>query len=294
MTEHIESEISSQPECWKQAVDFAPDCVSLLPQRGERSAVVGCGTSLYVAQSYAALREASGMGETNAFTPSEMPYTRPYDRLVAITRSGFTTEIIELIESVAGRYPVTVVTSDGTTPAASAADHVIELSFANENSVVQTRFPTSTVALFRSSLDHDQGNLIADGEASLLADLDDTLLKAEQITFLGQGWTIGLAHEAALKMRETAGVWTESYPAMEYRHGPISISSPGRVVWMFGPPAPGLPQEVAMTGAWFETSTIDPLAELVRVQRLAVAAARSRGLDADNPRHLTRSVILTD
>ena len=28
-------------------------------------------------------------------------------------------------------------------------------------------------------------------------------------------------HEAALKIREAAGAWTESYPAMEYRHGPI-------------------------------------------------------------------------
>src|SRR3712207_7559300 len=46
-------------------------------------------------------------------------------------------------------------------------------------------------------------------------------------TFLGRGWTIGLANEAALKLRESAQAWTESYPAMEYRHGPISITAPG-------------------------------------------------------------------
>ena len=35
-----------------------------------------------------------------------------------------------------------------------------------------------------------------------------------------------------------------------------------------------------------------PLAELVRVQLVAVAAARARGLDPDRPRNLARSVIL--
>jgi glucosamine 6-phosphate synthetase-like amidotransferase/phosphosugar isomerase protein len=39
-------------------------------------------------------------------------------------------------------------------------------------------------------------------------------------------------------------------------------------------------------------SALDPLADLVRVQRLAVARAAARGLDPDLPRHLTRSVVL--
>ena len=65
-------------------------------------------------------------------------------------------------------------------------------------------------------------------------------LTAEQITFLGGGWTYGLAQEAALKMREAAGAWTEAYPAMEYRHGPIAITGRGRVAWMFGTLPDGL------------------------------------------------------
>jgi fructoselysine-6-P-deglycase FrlB-like protein len=38
---------------------------------------------------------------------------------------------------------------------------------------------------------------------------------------------------------------------------------------------------------------LDPLAELVLAQRLAVAIAEAKGLDPDHPRHLTRSVVLT-
>ena len=63
-----------------------------LPQPGDRVAVVGCGTSFYMARAVAALREAHGGGETDAFPASEFPIGRSYDRIVAISRSGTTTE----------------------------------------------------------------------------------------------------------------------------------------------------------------------------------------------------------
>jgi fructoselysine-6-P-deglycase FrlB-like protein len=114
----------------------------------------------------------------------------------------------------------------------------------------------------------------------------------KQVTFLGRGWTVGLAYEAALKCREAATLWTEAYPAMDYRHGPISVASPGRAVWAFGAVPDGLPAEVARTGATFVAPARDPLADLVVAQRFAVAAAAHRGLNPDAPRHLTRSVVL--
>ena len=81
---------------------------------------------------------------------------------------------------------------------------------------------------------------IADARAAVADDLDPALVDAEQFTFLGRGWSVGLAHEAALKMREASQSWTESYPSMEYRHGPISIAAPGRVTWQFGEAPEGL------------------------------------------------------
>src|SRR3712207_9021765 len=112
-------------------------------------------------------------------------------------------------------------------------------------------------------------------------------------TFLGRGWTIGLANEAALKLRESAQAWTDSYPAMEYRHGPISITAPGRFTWAFGEVPAGLADDVRATGGHFEHSDRDPLADLVRVHRLCVVRSRALGLDPDTPRNLTRSIILT-
>jgi glucosamine 6-phosphate synthetase-like amidotransferase/phosphosugar isomerase protein len=157
---------------------------------------------------------------------------------------------------------------------------------------VQTRFATTELVLLRAHLGHDPGPAAEAAERVLAAPLPPELLAARQYTFLGSGWTYGLANEAALKLREAAGMWTEAYPAMEYRHGPAAVTGEHSVVWMFGASPDGLGDEIAAAGGTAWLSDEDPLAELVRVQLLAVVAARARGLDPDRPRNLARSVIL--
>ncbi|MGX5211121.1 SIS domain-containing protein [Streptomyces violaceus] len=293
-----EIEIATQPDCWRQAVALArqPDGpAASLPRPGERVAVVGCGTSWFIAQAYASLRESGGHGETDAFPASEMPAGRAYDRVVALTRSGTTTEVLELLRRLQGRTPTTAVTAVPESPVRGPADAVVPLGFADETSVVQTRFASTELVLLRAHLGEDLGHLPRQGHSALDEPLPAGVLEAEQFTFLGQGWAYGIAQEAALKMREAASAWTEAYPVMEYRHGPISVTGPGRVAWWFGDPAAlpsGLAGDIARTGGQLVALGRDPLADLVVVHRLAAALASARGLDPDHPRHLTRSVIL--
>jgi fructoselysine-6-P-deglycase FrlB-like protein len=169
---------------------------------------------------------------------------------------------------------------------------VIGLQYADERSVVQTRFATTALVYMLTSLDIDVQQAIADARDAVSAPVPQELLDAEQFTFLGTGWTVGLAHEAGLKMREAVQGWTESYPAMEYRHGPISIAAPGRVTWLFGTQPEGLDQDMAATGALYLHTDKHPLAELARVHKVTLERARVRGLNPDLPRNLTRSVIL--
>ncbi|MDQ0893124.1 fructoselysine-6-P-deglycase FrlB-like protein [Agromyces ramosus] len=291
--EHMASELASQPETWAAAASLTAE-QALLPARGERIAVVGCGTSWFIAQSYAWLRETGGHGETDAFAASEAFVDRGYDAVVALTRSGTTTEVLQLVEGLRGRVRTIGVIGDATSPLVELVDDAVTLPFADERSVVQTRFATTALALFRSSLGERLDDAIADAGLAIAEELDPALIDAEQFTFLGRGWAVGLAHEAALKMREASQSWTESYPAMEYRHGPIAIAAPGRVTWHFGEAPDGLGDEVAATGARFEAGRLDPMAELVRAQRVALGRARAKGLDPDSPRNLTRSVILDD
>lgn len=289
---HTTAEIASQPACWRRAGELAAESATAaaLPRRGERVAVVGCGTSLFMAQTYARLREDAGHGETDAFAASEMPAGRVYDRVVALSRSGTTTEIIEVLQRVS--VPTTAIVADPDTPVVGLADDVVVLDFADERSVVQTRFATTTVALLRAHLGESLDRAVADAERALAEPLPAGVAQREQFTFLGAAWTTGLAAEAALKMREASLSWAESYPAAEYRHGPIAITDERSAVWVLGTPPAGLDEQVRATGGLWVARDRDPLAELVAVHRLAVEVALGRGLDPDSPRHLTRSVIL--
>jgi len=289
---HVMTEIASQPECWSRAA--ALDTGGALPDPGERVAVIGCGTSWFMAMAYASRREAAGLGVTDAFTASEFPAARAYDRVVAISRSGTTTEVADALRGLPqGTRSGAVVGVPGT-PVAELADDVVVLDFADEQSVVQTRFATTGLALLRAHLGENLFGAIADAREAVSFEVPPAWVDADQTAFLGRGWTIGLAQEAALKMREASQSWVEAYPAMDYRHGPISIAQPGRLVWMFGEPPAGLPDQVLATGAEWIHADADPMADLIRAQRLAVARAQARGLDPDHPRHLTRSVILPE
>jgi len=286
---HAEREIASQPEMWRAVAEFAPSAFTQLPAKGERIAVVGCGSSWFMAMSYAALREAAGQGESDVYAGSEFNFNRKYDRIVSISRSGTTTEIVELLERT--KIPTVVLTGVADSPVSEFATTTIAMPFADEKSVLQTRWATSALALFRAHLGEDIEKLAKDAEVALAEDLGD-LVKMNQITFLGRGWTIGLAHEAALKTRESSQFWSEAYPAMDYRHGPLSVAEPGRAVWSFGGLDDRLTADIQATGALLETSTLDPMAHLIKAQRVAVTIAKNRGFNPDYPRNLTRSIVL--
>ena len=229
---------------------------------------------------------------TDAAIASELPPHRSYGRVVAISRSGTTTEVLRTLEGLKGSIATVAVTAVPDSPVASAADETIVLDFANEQSVVQTRFATTALALLRAHIGDRLEAAIADGEAALARALPVEPSEFKQFVFLGQGWTVGLANEAALKLREAASAWTEAYPAMEYRHGPISVAGPEPSCGPSGPliracsptrRTPGPPSSTRGPIRWPSS---------VLIQRMAVELAEAQGLDPDHPKHLTRSVVL--
>jgi fructoselysine-6-P-deglycase FrlB-like protein len=199
----IAREIASQPACWRRAAEIGAQRAATLPAPGSRAGAVGCGTSWFIAQAYAALRESLGQGETDAFTASEAPIGRPYPTVVAISRSGTTTEVARYLTRAQGPRRVAIVGVERT-PVTEAADDVVPLAFADERSVVQTRFATSALAFLRASLGQDLAPAIADGEQALERPLPVEAGEVDHFVFLGEGWSIGLANEAALKLREAA------------------------------------------------------------------------------------------
>ena len=282
-------EIQSQPECWQRAVDLG-STVKGLPEPGERVLVLGCGTSFYIAQAYASLREGSGLGETDAVVASEMPQPlrRKYDRAIAISRSGTSVELLVAVQQLPESLPVTAVLGDVKTPLADGRYDVVDLGFADESSLVQTRFATTVLSLLRVANGED---LQAEIQAARIA-VEDQLppLPERQLVVLAHGWSTALAQEAALKCREAAAAWVESYLAGEYRHGPLAVADDRTLVWGLTPLTVVLSDSIRATGARIQQPSHPPQAELIRLQRLAVQWATANGRDADDPAHLGRSV----
>ena len=289
---HLMDEIASQPECWAKAIELAASTGPALPAPGERVAVIGCGSSLNVARCYASLREAAGQGETDAFPASELPATRRYDHMVYVSRTGTTTEVLDALRRAPAGVRTTAIAADPGSPLVQEAGAVVLLDFSAERSVVSSRFITSALVLLRAHLGEDLRALPDATARELARPLPPGLADHREFTFLGRGWAAGVADEAALKLREASRTWAESYPALEYRHGPISVSDQSTVVWALGQVPPSLLADARRTGAMVLGSDADPLVGLTGAQRLAVELADRHGIDPDQPRALTRSVIL--
>jgi glucosamine--fructose-6-phosphate aminotransferase (isomerizing) len=285
-------EIASQPAIWRRALEQVDRATELLVRPGERMLVIGCGTSAFVAESFAALREGAGYGMTDAAYASEPRVWRDYDRVLAITRSGTTSEVIDALGLVPAGVPVTVVTGVATSPVVEFATDTLLLDFADEESVVQTRFPTTFLVLARAAFGEDVAQLPAALESALAEQFPLDVAGLDHFVYLGSGWTYGLAQEAALKIREAAQAWSEAYPLLDYRHGPRAVAHDSSLVWMIGRSESALADQIRAVGATVIMGSHDPLVELVLAQRLAVAVAEVRGLNPDTPRYLTRSIVL--
>jgi fructoselysine-6-P-deglycase FrlB-like protein len=285
-------EIESQPEVWRRSLELLDDATRELTRSGERVLVIGCGTSAFVAESFALLRETAGVGETDAAYASEPRPWRPYDAVIGISRSGTTTEVLQALRALPEGVRKVVVTGVADSPAAELADEVLVLDFADENSVVQTRFPTTFLFLARAAFGEDVSALPELAEQAIAAGPPEAPEGFDHVVYLGRGWTYGLAQEAALKIREAAQAWAESYPLLDYRHGPLAVAHPGSLVWLLGVRDDELARDIEVTGATVVQSDADPLVQLALAQQLAVRTAVARGLDPDHPRHLTRSIVL--
>jgi fructoselysine-6-P-deglycase FrlB-like protein len=289
---HFSTELASQPSVWRQAQALTDELRSKLPEDGARVGILGCGTSLYVAQAVAIYRERQGAGETDAFPGSEVPIDRRWDELIAISRSGTTTEIIDAVKAVPDNKPVLGIVGEAGSPLGALLTKELDLPFADEQSVVQTRFATTVLTLLLGAYGWDVEASAQRAEQYLKESLPDWAGEIKQFVFLGRGVGMALAHEAALKFREILAAWSEGYATMEYRHGPISAINERSLVWILDDQEPSIDEQIRATGARLIRGEGDPLAELVRIHRFAEGLVELKGINPDQPPHISRSVVL--
>jgi fructoselysine-6-P-deglycase FrlB-like protein len=281
-------EIESQPEVWARALTDPSLPIDLLPTGDGPALVIGCGTSYYIGEAWAHLRTAAGLGRTRASVPSQLSWIDPEETIVLLSRSGTTADVEQVGRRLRDHHRVVGIVGTPGTPIDDVCHDRVLLDFADEESVVQTRFATTSLAVLRRAIAEDTSHLVDHARRALASELP--LDGHTHLVFLGTGWSEGLAHEASLKCLEASGVWAEAYAAREYQHGPISAADANTLVWSLAPVDDELSEAIGRTGATLHIGSLDPMAEVVRAQRVAVELARRAGRDPDRPAHLSRSV----
>jgi glutamine---fructose-6-phosphate transaminase (isomerizing) len=242
-------EIISQPETWRATLENFTTGQTALEHFLERAEfdqilVVGCGSTHYLAQTAATTLAHYTSVPARALPSSELwlyPDTIPTNRtlLVAISRSGTTTETLEALEhfSQAQAGPTLAITCYPESALAQQGDFALVTPAAQEQSVAQTRSFTSMLLLAQALaivMARNEETLtrlhrlpdVLEGFVAHLGDLPQRLgadLDIERLFFLGGGPLYGLANEAMLKTKEMSLSYAEAYHPMEFRHGPMSM-----------------------------------------------------------------------
>jgi len=160
--------------------------------------------------------------------------------VLAVSQSGRTPGLVAVLERAAAQgRPNAAVTNDPLSPLASVAEHVIELGAGPELAVAATKTFSSTC--------HALAQLVAALKGTALEGLDElpeliartaawaleTSLPIEALnvvgglTVVGRGIGQSVAAEVALKIREVAGIRSESFAAPDFLHGPIGAGGVG-------------------------------------------------------------------
>jgi glucosamine--fructose-6-phosphate aminotransferase (isomerizing) len=237
-------EIKSQTEAWAQAIDLSRGAP--LPKADNYDQVIftGCGSTYYLSLASAALYQELIGRVARAIPGGELllnPKTILANQkllLVAISRSGTTTETIRAVEKFkAGKYGDVLVISNYAEALSRLADISIVISKGEEESVAQTRsFASMYIAAAgfaarmagrddafdrMESLPESGERLMQDFESVAQQTGED--LHFDSFYFLGSGIRYGLACEVNLKMKEMTLTHSEPFHFLEFRHGPMSM-----------------------------------------------------------------------
>ncbi|MCD6449568.1 MAG: SIS domain-containing protein [Thermotogaceae bacterium] len=282
---------------------------------------VGCGSSYYLA--IAASRYFSlKLGiETKAVPAGEIVFAYPENAgkeskksAVLISRSGETTEVLYALE----KFKENGVKAFGITLGKDSSlekdpDISIVLPM-EEKPVVMTKSFVSMLFSLEYIASKLSGNvetlrkLVDDFESSFekikaFVSSKKELFGAHHHVFLGEGVYEGVARECALKLEEMSITKTESYSALEYRHGPKALVEKGVAVHIF---KKGLEEEEKLKKELKEMGAIvvdvesdiglsssypeDAFLKVVYGQFLGLKIAEEKGVNVDSPRNLTRVV----
>jgi glucosamine--fructose-6-phosphate aminotransferase (isomerizing) len=256
MTVHYTyTEITSQTAAWENALAVSlaqASALKTLTGRYDQVIFTGCGSTYYLSLAGAALYQSLTGVTARAVPGSELLLNTATVMakgarylLVAVSRSGTTTETVRAVEKFKreGHGEVVVISNYDTT-LSQFADVNLIIPAGQEQSIAQTRSFASmyvattalcAIAAGRQDLLEAMSNLPRAGQQLLsqyegLARQIGENLDFDRFYFLGSGIRYGLACEVNLKMKEMTLSHSEPFHFLEFRHGPMSMAGETAVV----------------------------------------------------------------
>ncbi len=247
-------EIKSQTEAWSQALDVVRASDSPKADDYDQVIFIGCGSTYYLSLAAADLYQELTGRSARAVPASELllnssavvaQVVNLRYLLVAISRSGTTTETIKAVEKFkAEKRGDVLVISNYDEVLSQLADVNIVIDKGQENSVAQTRSFASmyvaVTALCAKMAGREDlveaikqlpviGNKVISNYESYAKEIGENL-DFDRFYFLGSGIRYGLACEVNLKMKEMTLTHSEPFHFLEFRHGPMSMVGESTVV----------------------------------------------------------------
>ncbi len=145
------------------------------------------------------------------------------------------------------------------------------------------------------------------------------LRDVERLFVIGRGAGLAVAHEAALKFKETCGIQAEAFSGAEVKHGPMALIDEGYPLLIFAPRGANqegllkLAHEMRQRGANVMLAApktgglhdadidlpmqaaarpvLDPISAVQSFYPLVEAVSRARGMNPDAPRYLSKVTL---
>ena len=241
-----------------------------------------------------------------------------------ISQSGASPDLLAAAEAArsGGAYVVALVNVPGS-PLAALADEVIELQAGPERSVAATKsFIASLSAVIQlvnawrpdAGLGRASNEMPAALSEAWEARWDDAvepIARAPDLFVLGRGLGLGIAYEAALKLKEVCGLHAEGFSSAEVLHGPVTMARENYPVLVLAqndetmPGIRGLADDLAGRGVQLLTAglehpaainlpspaahpAVEPALRILGFYRMANALSLRLGLNPDKPPYLRK------
>jgi glucosamine--fructose-6-phosphate aminotransferase (isomerizing) len=243
---------------------------------------------------------------------------------LAISQSGRSPDLLASVSALkqSGSFVLAMV-NDADAPLAELADEVLPLSAGAETSVAATKSYIASLAMIVRLVAEWSGDrslhddllrlpgLLRQSWSLDWSPLVETLGDCTNMYVVGRGIGLGIAQEAALKLKETCRIHAEAFSSAELQHGPMVLVKDGFPVLLFSQvdetaeamqetgallaargarvlfagPAPAGTQCLPTISA---SPIIQPILQIQTFYAAVGALALERGLDPDRPAHLSK------